>query len=198
MQRDLWRRLIASPAGIVGAVLLAVVVILALTGPFLAPHDPTRFHASARLAGRSMQFWLGTDQFGRDILSRLLAGAPSTILFGVVATGIATVLGITIGLLWGHRGGVTDTVIMRVNDSVLALPTLVFALLVETVFGASSTNAVLAVAVATTPSMARIARGVTLSVVERDYVRGAIALVAMGFNLLGDALRDSLNPKTAG
>ncbi len=277
MRRDLWRSLVASPAGIAGVVLLALVVILAVAGPFLAPYDPTRFHASARLAGPSAQFWLGTDQFGRDLLSRLMTGAPGTILFGVVATGIATVLGTTIGLLSGHLGGIADTVIMRVNDSLLALPTLVFALLVVTVLGASSTNAVLAVAVATTPSMARIARGVTLSVVQRDYVRaaiargerrtflllreilpnvgaaviveatirvafaimagatlsflglgaqppasdwglmvaearqymfrnpwmvavpgGAIALVAMGFNLFGDALRDALNPKTAG
>ena len=76
MRRDLWRSLVASPAGIAGVALLALVVILAVAGPFLAPYDPTRFHASARLAGPSAQFWLGTDQFGRDLLSRLMTGAP--------------------------------------------------------------------------------------------------------------------------
>lgn len=277
MRGEFWSSLVARPPGAVGALLLLFIVAMAAAGPFLAPYDPAQFHASARLAGPSARFWLGTDQFGRDLLSRLLHGAPSTILFGVAATAIATVLGTALGLVSGHLGGWADAVLMRANDSLLALPTLVFALLVVTVLGPSATHAVLAIAVATTPHMARIARGVTLSVTQRDYVRaavargerwwflllreilpnvgaaviveatirvafaimagatlsflglgaqppasdwglmvaearqymfrnpwmvavpgGAIALVAVGFNLFGDALRDALNPKAGG
>jgi peptide/nickel transport system permease protein len=277
MRGEALRAILRSPSGAVGVALLLLALAMTLAGPLMAPYDPTRFHPSARLAGPSGAFWLGTDQFGRDLLSRVLHGAPATILFGLAATALATAAGTLVGLVSGFLGGRADAVIMRVNDALLAIPTLVFALLVVTVLGASTANAVLAVAVATAPHMARIARGVTLSVRERDFVKAAvargeragfllareilpnvggaviveatirvafaimagatlsflglgaqppasdwglmvaearqymfrnpwtvaapglaIALVAVGFNLFGDALRDALNPRAAG
>jgi peptide/nickel transport system permease protein len=141
----------------------------------LAPYDPTQFHAAQRLQGPSAQFWLGTDQFGRDILSRILVGAPATIMFGVTATLLGTALGTSIGLVSAFLGGKADEAIMRVNDALLAFPGLLKALLIVTVLGPSVRNAMLAVAVATAPSMARIARSVALSVRARDFVAAAIA-----------------------
>jgi peptide/nickel transport system permease protein len=174
-ERRALRALFHSPAGIIGTALLAFAALLAIAGPVLAPYDPTQFHASQRLQGPSAQFWLGTDQFGRDILSRILVGAPATIMFGVTATLLGTAAGTSIGLVSAFLGGKADEAIMRVNDALLAFPGLLKALLIVTVLGPSVRNAMLAVAVATAPSMARIARSVALSVRARDFVAAAIA-----------------------
>src|SRR5690606_13457698 len=94
----IWRSpLFASPISIAASISLLIVAILAVAGPLLAPYDPLQFHGTARLQGPSAQFWFGTDQFGRDILSRILAGASASIFFGIAATAIGTVLGTIVG-----------------------------------------------------------------------------------------------------
>ena len=118
---------------------------------------------------------LGTDQFGRDLLSRLLTGARSTIAFGLGATALGVLAGSIIGVTAGVIGGWIDSVIMRVLDGLLAVPDLLFTLLIVTVLGAGTGHAMLAVAVAFTPGMARIARSAVLSIRTREYVLAAIA-----------------------
>jgi peptide/nickel transport system permease protein len=169
------RRFLSSPTGIAGTTLLTLIGMMALFGPFVAPYDPQAFDPIARLQGPSWQHWLGTDQFGRDILSRLLTGAPSTISFGIGATALGVTAGALIGLIAGVAGGWVDSVIMRVLDGLLAVPDLLLTLLIVTVLGGSMGHAMLAVAVAFTPGMARIARSAVLSVRTRDYVSAAIA-----------------------
>ncbi|MCC7272544.1 MAG: ABC transporter permease [Alphaproteobacteria bacterium] len=172
---DWLRRLLAHPSGSVGCLLLAVALVLAVAGPSLAPFDPETFHPRRRFEGPGLEFWLGTDQFGRDLLSRLLHGARSTILFGVIATAIGTSLGAAVGLASGYAGGLIDEAVMRIMDALLAIPSLLFSLLIVTVLGGSTVNAVAAVAVTIAPGMARIARSVTLSVKSRDFVAAAVA-----------------------
>jgi peptide/nickel transport system permease protein len=173
--RSVIRRLLENLPGRVGCVLILLVLALAVVGPALAPYDPTQFHPRARLQGPGAQFWLGTDQFGRDLLSRLLWGARSTVLFGLVSTLLGTGFGTCIGLVSGYVGGRVDEVVMRLIDAKMAVPNLLFTLLILTVLGASATNAVLAVAIAFTPGMARITRSVVLSERTRDYVNAARA-----------------------
>ena len=174
--RGIWvGRLLANPLGLAGTAVLLVAAVQVILGPALAPYDPLEFHPRNRLEGPSLAFWLGTDQFGRDIFSRVVVGARSTILFGVVATVLGTAAGSLIGIVSGYVGGRLDDAIMRLMDSFMAIPNLLLAMLIITVLGPSTTNAVLAVAVAFTPSMARIARSVTLSVRTRDFVHAAIA-----------------------
>jgi len=158
-----------------GFLLLAIVTILIIGGPDLAPYDPEAFHPKFRYQGPSLQFLLGTDQFGRDLLSRVLGGARSTILFGITATALGTVTGATIGLISGYAGGAIDEVIMRLVEALLSIPSLLFAVLILTVLGGGTVNGILAVAITIAPPMARIARGVTLSVRNRDFVAAAIA-----------------------
>ena len=172
---DVFRRLLRSPAGLVGTILLVILIVLVVAGPMLAPYEPTQFHMRRRLEGPSLDHWLGTDQFGRDILSRMLAGARSTILFGIGATLLGTVAGTLIGTTSAYFGGRTDTVLMRVIDVFLAVPSLLLAMLIVTVMGASGMHALLAVAIAFTPAIARIARGVALSERTRDYIQSAVA-----------------------
>lgn len=168
-------RLLRNPLGVTGLAFISLALLLAVAGPFLAPYDPTQFHPRARLQGPSAEFWFGTDQFGRDIFSRILWGARSTIAFGLVATLLGTTLGMCIGLVSGYVGGRADEIVMRLIDAKMAIPNLLFTLLILTVLGGNATNAVIAVAIAFTPSMARITRSVVLSERTRDYVNAARA-----------------------
>ena len=168
-------RAFGTATGMAGLVLLTIVMIAALLGPFIAPYDPQVFDPVNRLQGPSAAHWLGTDQFGRDLLSRLLNGAPSTIFFGLGATALGVGLGSIIGVIAGTAGGWVDSIIMRVLDGLLAVPELLFALLIVTFLGGGMGQALLAVAVAFTPGMARIARSSVLSIRTREYVLAATA-----------------------
>ena len=174
--RESWlKRLLSSPLGSSGTLVLLIAAVQVVLGPALAPYDPFVFHPRNRLEGPSLAFWFGTDQFGRDVFSRVMVGARSTILFGVAATFLSTVAGSIIGVVSGYVGGRIDDAAMRAMDSCMAIPNLLLAMLIITVLGPSTANAILAVAVSFTPSMARIARSVTLSVRTRDFVHAAVA-----------------------
>ena len=164
-----------TSVGFTGVMLLSLVMIAAIFGPFMAPYDPQAFHPASRLEGPSIAHFLGTDQFGRDLLSRLLHGAPSTIFFGLGSTCIGVGVGSVIGVIAGTAGGWIDSVIMRILDGLLAVPELLFTLLIVTILGGGMGQAMLAVAVAFTPGMARIARSSVLSIRTREYVLAAIA-----------------------
>jgi peptide/nickel transport system permease protein len=169
------RDLLRHPAGMAGAFLLAVLAFATIFGSLIAPYDPQQFHPLARLQGPSARYWIGTDQFGRDILSRILVGARATALFGVGATLLGVGAGSIIGVTAGAAGGVVDSIIMRLLDGLLAVPDLLFTLLIVTVLGGGIGHAMLAVAVAFIPGLARIARSATLSVRTREFVQAATA-----------------------
>lgn len=168
-------RVFGTPMSAIATVSLLLVAVLAVAGPSLAPHDPLLFHAGNRLEGPSAAFWLGTDQFGRDILSRILAGAPASILFGLSATAIGVVAGTVFGVVSGYAGGRVDEVLMRILDAVIAIPNLLLVMLIITVLGSSTVNAVLAVGIAFAPGIARVARGSALSIRSRDFINAARA-----------------------
>jgi peptide/nickel transport system permease protein len=189
------RDILSSPTGIAGTVLLAIVFTAAIFGPWLAPYDPQTFHAASRLQGPSAEFWLGTDQYGRDLLSRLLHGAPATVSFGVGATLLGVGAGSIIGVVAGVAGGHTDAVIMRILDGLLAMPELLFTLLIVTFLGGGTTQAMLAVAITFAPGMARIARSSVLSVRTREYVLAAVARGESGAWIVGrEVLPNALGP----
>ncbi|MEM7021859.1 MAG: ABC transporter permease [Pseudomonadota bacterium] len=184
-----------TATGVIGTTLLIIVLSAAVLGPYLAPYDSQMFHPAARLEGPSTVHWLGTDQFGRDLLSRLLNGAPSTIFFGLGATLIGVGAGGLIGVVAGTMGGWIDSVIMRVLDGLLAVPELLFALLIVTFLGGGMGQAMLAVAVAFTPGMARIARSSVLSIRTREYVLAAVARgESTGYIVLREVLPNALGP----
>ncbi len=168
-------RILQSPTGLIGATLLSLVAFAVLFGPFVAPYNPQEFHAVDRLQGPSWTYLAGTDQFGRDMLSRILHGAPSTISFGLGATVLGVIAGTIIGVTAGVIGGWIDSVIMRILDGLLAIPDLLLTLLIVTMLGTGTLHAMFAVAVAFTPGMARIARSAVLSIRTREYVLAAIA-----------------------
>lgn len=272
---EILRRMTRSPQGALGLALVGVILLVVIVGPLFAPQDPEKMAPLLRYKPPSAQFWLGTDQYGRDTLSRLLHGARATVVLAVIATALGTLAGALIGTVSAFLGGRGDEAIMRTVDAIMSIPSLLLALLIVNLLGKSSLNALLAIALAFTPGMARVTRSVALAVRKQDYVNAAIArgesaafvvgremlpnvvapiivemtirvvfavmlfatlsflglgaqppasewglmvsearrfmhlspwmilwpslaiaLVAIGFNLLGDGLRDALNPRT--
>jgi peptide/nickel transport system permease protein len=158
-----------NPQTVTGLALMLAVVLLATIGPILAPHQPTEI-VGRPFTGPSDGIVLGTDVLGRDVLSRVLSGGQLLILMSVAATAIGLLLGTIIGVTSAYVSGRADFLTMRVLDVVLAFPSIVFALLFVSVFGANPVLLVVLVGVAHTPSVARVMRGAAMTVVTRDYV----------------------------
>lgn len=172
---DLLRRLSRTPQGAIGLVILALLLLLCLFGPALAPRDPEAIDFMGRFRPPGALNWLGADQLGRDVLSRLMTGARATVLLALAATLLGTLAGSVIGTLSAYLGGRWDEAIMRNVDAVMAIPGLLLALLLVSSLGKGSLNATLAIAIAFTPGMARVTRSVALNVRAQDYVKAAQA-----------------------
>jgi ABC-type dipeptide/oligopeptide/nickel transport system permease subunit len=168
------RRFLRRRLAMLGLVLVTAFVLLAVIGPLLTG-DPEEQDFSTTLAGPSAVHLLGTDDLGRDVLSRIAHGAQVSLLAGVLSTALALVLGVPIGFLAGFYRGWLDPVVMRINDVLLAFPFLVFAVGLAAILGASLRNVVIALAVAQIPAVVRIARGEALMLRDQDFVAGAIA-----------------------
>lgn len=158
---------------VVGATLIGLVVVTALVSFVWTPHDPLLVQGASRLQGPSAEHWFGTDRFGRDVLSRLMFGARTTLFVGVVAVGIAAVIGTPLGVFMGMSPRWLNTAFMRFNDLLLAFPALLLAIMFGAVFGASTLTAMVAIGIATIPVFARIARSGTLQVMSTEYVLAA-------------------------
>lgn len=166
------------PLVIAAMLVLAIFVLLALGGPVFAPHDPTALIPGAVLRPPSRAFLLGTDELGRDLLSRVIYGARISLRIGVVTIAIALVLGTAIGLLAGFYVGVVDGVLMAVMEVLLAFPQILLAMAILAMLGPSLTNAMVAVGLSAVPVYARTARAATLGVRAMDYVEAARAMGA--------------------
>lgn len=161
---------------LLGLIILTPIVVGSLFGPLVVPHNPTDQHVADKFAGPSAEYPLGTDQYGRDLLSRILTGGRTTLFLGLTATALSLLLGVPIGLVAGTFGGKTDEVLMRLMDVLMSFPSLLLALLILSVLSSSITNAILAIGVVYAPRIARIVRGSTLSVREEEYIDAARAL----------------------
>ena len=176
-------RLIRTPAAIIGGVLVAVVLVMALAAPVLAPYDP-RAQIAKPLLPPGAGFPAGTDEFGRDELSRLIHGARVSLYVGTLSVLLALALGGTSGVVAGFCGGVVDDLTMRVMDILLSLPPFVMAIAVTAVLGPSLTNVMVAIGLVYSPTFARVARGPTLAVVQRPYIEAARAIGAPGARIV--------------
>lgn len=165
-----WRLLAGNPVTVVSTVILIAVVIIALTAPWIAPYGVNDVDVPQALQPPSGAHWLGTDELGRDVLSRVLVAVQASMKVAVVSVTFAALVGITLGVLAGYRGGWLDTVVMRFVDVMFAFPVLLLALAIVAVLGPGLTTTILAIGVVYTPIFARVARASTLSVREEPYV----------------------------
>lgn len=173
-----WRTFRRSRTALAGLIIIAFFALTALLAPLIAPHDPTAFSLGDQMAPPSATYPLGTDELGRDVLSRLLWGARITLLMTLGAVLLSLVTGAFLGIIAGFRGGWLDTLIMRCVDILLALPTFLLAVAIIAALGASTVNVILAVGISSMPAFARIARGSTISVKQEDYVLAVRAIGA--------------------
>jgi peptide/nickel transport system permease protein len=180
---DAWRRLLRNRAFVIGGLIVAAIVVVTLLAPLLAPHDPLRNNFRTRLQPPGALFWFGTDHFGRDILSRILYGGRISLVIGGWVVVVTGVFGTMIGAIAGFFRAL-DEPIMRLMDAIMAFPAILLAMAIAAVMGASVTNVVIALAIATTPHTARIVRGSVLVVREMEYVEAARALGASELRVL--------------
>lgn len=179
----------------VGLGLLVLIVLAAVLAPWLAPHDPLAQNIVSRLEPPSPGFWLGTDSYGRDVLSRLLYGARVSLMVGFVAILIAMCIGAALGILAGYVGGRVDQLVMGFVDVLLSFPTLLLGLMVAAMLGASLENLIIAIAITEIAPFVRIARAPTIALKQRDFVEAGRALGygplrIMGVHILPNMISD--------
>ncbi len=178
------RRVFRKRSAQIGGAIVLVLVLAALLGQWFTPYDPFKIQTDIRLQPPSWQHVMGTDEQGRDLLSRIIYGARYTLMIGVVAVSVAAVPGIFVGLLCAYYGGLLDLLLMRLIDIMLSFPYILLTLAVVAMLGPSLTNAMIAVGIAGIPSYARLVRGSALSVKEEEYVTAERALGASNWRIM--------------
>ncbi|MBZ6078978.1 ABC transporter permease [Microvirga sp. WGZ8] len=168
--RQILKQMRKSKFALPGGAIVLIFIILAILAPWIAPHDPYANDLMAMLLPPSAEHPFGTDELGRDILSRVLVGARLSLVEGLFSVSLAMLIGVPTGMISGYVGGRTDTVIMRIIDVMLAFPGVLLAIVIVSILGPSLVNAMIAVAIYTVPIFARLARGSTLSVKEEPYI----------------------------
>ena len=171
-----WRKLRSNKVALVGFVVVTFFIVLAALAPLLPIADPNATSWTAIRQPPSAEHWLGTDEIGRDIFSRMIWGAQASLLAGVVSVAIAVILGVPFGLVSGYFGGWTDQIIQRLTDALLAMPFLILAIALAAFLGPSLTNAMIAIGLSAMPIFIRLTRGQVLAVKTEDYVEGARAI----------------------
>jgi peptide/nickel transport system permease protein len=174
--RRVLRRLFARKGAVVGLVVIAAFILLAVFAPLITPYDPIATGWTLVRKPPSWLHWFGTDDLGRDILTRVLYGARASLVAGAISVGIALGIGVPFGLLSGYRGGFIDALISRITDAMLACPFLILAIALAAFLGPSLGNAMIAIGITTTPIFVRLTRAQTMNVKVEDYVEAARAM----------------------
>jgi peptide/nickel transport system permease protein len=192
MKRAL-RHFVYNPLSLCSLFLIGLLVLAGLFAPFFAPYDPVEINPDRRLTPPGQSNWLGTDEVGRDILSRIIWGARISLEIGLTIVLLAGAIGLVIGLLSGYFGGILDEILMRLTDMFMSFPTLILAIAMTAALGPSLFNAVLAMVIVWWPIYARLSRSEVLVIKEREYIKaikalGASPLKILAFHVLPNAI----------
>jgi peptide/nickel transport system permease protein len=189
------RELLRSRTAILGLILVAPFLFVGLTAPLIAPFSPTVIDAMNALAGPSWEHWFGTDELGRDILSRVIYGARVSILVGIVAVSLSLLIGAPIGYTMGYFGGIYDSIMGRVVDALFAFPPILLAISLMSLLEPSTTTAMIAIGITNIATFARVARSAIIAQKERDYVLASRTVGApSGFIIYRVLLPNSFGP----
>jgi peptide/nickel transport system permease protein len=179
------RRFTRNHLGVVGLIIVVLLALVAIFAPLIAPKDPAEQDLRARRAPPSQAYLLGADEFGRDILSRLIYGTRYSLLISLSSVAFGLFVGATLGAIAGYWGGLVDNLIMRLMDLLLAFPYLLLAIIIVSALGPGTTNTIIAIGIWAIPAFARVTRGAVASLRERDFVQAARALGAKERRILG-------------
>jgi peptide/nickel transport system permease protein len=177
-------RLLRSPGPVLGLLIVAAFLFISLTAQWIAPHDYDQANFSMARKGPSAEHWLGNDEIGRDLFSRLLHGARLSLIIGLISVGIGLLIGLPIGLLSGYLGGRTDLLAMRFMDIMLAFPSILLAILLVATFGPSLNNAMIAIGIVSIPIYARLVRSSTLATKNELFIEASRSTGASGLRIL--------------
>jgi peptide/nickel transport system permease protein len=172
----MWAAFFRNRTALIGGVIAVLIVLMAVFAPYIAPQDPLVQDSYIRLQGCSQAHWLGTDDYGRDVFSRIIWGSRISLIIGVASVAFGLVFGTLLGMIAGYYRGIVETLIMRGIDVLMCFPDLILAISVTAVLGANLTNLILTISIVMTPRFARLAHGALLSAKERDYVTAAHAI----------------------
>ena len=176
-KRSFWSHLASffrnKPLAAFGAVVAGILIVIAVLAPFITPHDPDRSNSKDRHATPNTENWFGTDDFGRDVFSRLIMGARISIRVGVISAFAGCAIGLLVGMISAYFGGAVDLLVQRLVDGLISFPALVLALAIVAALGSSLNNVTIALSILFIPSTARIVRSRALSIKEMDYVLAA-------------------------
>jgi peptide/nickel transport system permease protein len=178
IRRKMWSAFRRNRIALVGAILAVIIVIVAVFAPWIAPFDPLEQDPYKRLAPSDEKHWLGTDDFGRDILSRIIWGSRVSLVIGISSVFFGMLAGILLGMIAGYYRGRVESMIMRGIDVLMCFPDLILAIAVTAVLGANLVNLIITIAIVMTPRFARLSHGTLLSIAEREYVVAAQAIGA--------------------
>ncbi len=179
-----WRRLRKNKRAMIGLYIVVIVFLLAILAPVVSPYSPTKISLKNKLDAPSSAHWLGTDKLGRDVLARIIYGSRISILVGIIAVGISGTIGIFLGAIAGYFGKWIDVFIMRLVDILLAFPSILLAIALVAVLGASLFNVILAIALVSWVGYARMVRGEFLRLKELEFVEGARAMGLSDFKII--------------
>ncbi|MDE2778013.1 MAG: ABC transporter permease [Chloroflexota bacterium] len=182
--RDAFRRLLRHRLAMFGALVLLVVAVMGIFGPAITPYDPNGMDFADRFANPSLEHWMGTDDFGRDIFSRVVVGARVSLQVGFIAVSVATIVGTGLGLIAGYSTRLTDEVIMRAMDVLYAFPAILLAIAIMAALGKGIGNAMIAIGIVYIPIFARIARGAVLGIRNEEFIIAARAMGAGDIRIL--------------
>lgn len=175
-QRFLLRFLRENPLAMIGSLVILITILTSLLVPFLHLQDPVALDLRNRLKPPSSEHLFGTDNYGRDVLSRVIWGGRISLLVGILSVALATIIGVILGLISGYYGSWIDVVIMRITDILLSFPALLLAMAICAALGSSLWNVIVAISVVTVPRFSRLVRGSTVSIREEDFIEAARAL----------------------
>lgn len=189
-----WRRFRKNRGAVLGAIIILITIITAIVAPHIAPYDPYEQNWRNRMDPPSSEHWLGTDQHGRDQLSRIIYGSRLSLTIGLISVAIGLLGGGFLGLIAGYYGGVLENIIMRVMDIMMAFPGVLLALALVAALGPGLFNVMIAVGIWSIPLFARLVRGTVLSVKENDFIQGARALGARNTRILARHILPNIVP----
>ncbi len=193
--RDILKKLMRDRLSFLSLIVLAMVLVMAFLAPLLAPYDPLQQNLVEKREGPSLAHWAGTDEFGRDIMSRLIYGARNTLLIGCLSVAIGFTIGTVLGLIAGYYSGLLDNLIMRFMDLMLAFPYFLLAILIVATLGPGLINSTIAIGVASVPTYSRVVRGSVLSIREKLYIQAEVALAISDARIiLSHVLPNTLAP----
>jgi len=170
------KELIKDPMGKIGFIGVMTIIILSLLAPVIAPYDVTEMFTQDKLTGPGIQYFFGTDNFGRDVFSRVIFGAKVSLRVGIISVGIAASFGLLFGVAAGYFEGKTDNIIMRFMDILFAFPSILLALFIVSVLGPSITNTMIAIGIVNTPVFTRTVRATVISVKSMEYITSATSI----------------------